>query len=95
MKFVPGIAVLMALGATAPAPLVSMWPRSLMTAFEFIKLGFRVALMPSSVPLSAITAAKEMLLELKQSGRDQDYFARQKEFTGGERWYKNIGATQK
>ena len=66
-----------------------------MTAFEFIQLGFRIALMPSSVPLSAITAARELLLELKQSGRDQDYFARQKEFTGAERWHRNLGTTRK
>ena len=31
-------------GAAAPAPLVSMWPRARMTAHEFIQMGFRVAL---------------------------------------------------
>ena len=41
-------------GAAAPAPLVSMWPRTRMTADEFIQMGFRVALMPSSVPLAAL-----------------------------------------
>jgi 2-methylisocitrate lyase-like PEP mutase family enzyme len=83
------------IGEDAPAPLVSMWPRPLMTAFEFIKLGFRVALMPSSVPLAALTAAREMLLLLKQTGVDRDYFAEQKEFTQTDRWYKNLGATRK
>ena len=68
------------IAATAPAPLVSMWPRARMSAFEFIKMGYRIALMPSSVPMAAITAARELLLELTRSGRDQDYFARQREF---------------
>ena len=80
------------IGATAPAPLVSMWPRARMSAFEFIKMGYRIALMPSSVPMAAITAARELLLELTRSGRDQDYFARQREFADSESWYKNLGA---
>jgi len=80
------------IGTTAPAPLVSMWPRARMSAFEFIKMGYRIALMPSSVPTAAITAARELLLELTRSGRDQDYFARQREFADSESWYKNLGA---
>lgn len=83
------------IGANAPAPLVSMWPRPLMTAFEFIKLGFRVALMPSSIPLAALTAAREMLLQLKHSGVDRDYFAKQKDFSETDRWYKNLGTVRK
>ena len=79
------------IAATAPAPLVSMWPRARMSAFEFIKMGYRIALMPSSVPMAAITAARELLLELTRSGRDQDYFARQREFADSESWYKNLG----
>ena len=79
------------IAATAPAPLVSMWPRARMSAFEFIKMGYRIALMPSSVPTAAITAARELLLELTRSGRDQDYFARQREFADSESWYKNLG----
>jgi hypothetical protein len=58
-------------------------------------MGYRVAPMPSSVPLAAITAAREMLLELKQSGRDRDYFARQREFSDSESWYRNLGTTHK
>ena len=59
------------------------------SAFEFIQTGFRVALLPSSVPLAALTAAREMLIELQRSGRDRDYFARQSEFTKTESWYKD------
>ena len=80
-----------AIGANSPGPLVSMWPRPLMTAHEFLALGFRVALMPSSVPLAALAAAREMLLELRQTGIDRDYFAKQKEFAGTDRWYKELG----
>ena len=83
------------IGTTAPAPLVSMWPRARLNVFDFIEMGYRVALMPSSVPLAAITAARELLLELKRSGRDQDYFARQREFSDSESWYKNLGTTHK
>jgi methylisocitrate lyase len=79
-------------GAAAPAPLVSMWPRGLMTAHEFIQTGFRVALLPSSVPLAALTAARAMLIELQRSGRDLDYFARQSEFAKTESWYKDLGS---
>jgi 2-methylisocitrate lyase-like PEP mutase family enzyme len=82
-------------GATAPAPLVSMWPRPLMTAFEFLSCGFRIALMPSTVPLTALTAAREMLLDLRQSGNDRNYFAQQKNFSETDRWYKNIGKAGK
>jgi len=79
-------------GAGAPAPLISMWPRNLMSAGEFIQMGFRVALLPSSVPLAAVTAARAMLIELKNSGRDRDYFARQSEFATTEKWYKELGS---
>ena len=83
------------IGTAAPAPLVSMWPRARLNVFDFIEMGYRVALMPSSVPLAATTAARELLLELKRSGRDQDYFARQREFSDSESWYRNLGTTHK
>jgi 2-methylisocitrate lyase-like PEP mutase family enzyme len=66
------------IGASSPAPLVSMWPRALMTAFQFLQLGFRIALMPSSVSVAALAAAREMLLDLKETGSERDYFARLK-----------------
>ena len=83
------------IGTAAPAPLVSMWPRARLNVFDFIEMGYRVALMPSTVPLAAITAARELLLELKRSGRDQDYFTRQREFSDSESWYRNLGTTHK
>jgi hypothetical protein len=66
-----------------------------MNACEFMQMGYRVALMPSSVPLAAVTAARELLLELQQSARDQDYFARQAQFVESERWYRNLAAAAK
>src|SRR2546422_4425989 len=66
------------IGARSPAPLVSLWPKTSMTVFEFLQLGFRIALMPSSVPLAGLSAAREMLLELNEKGTDRDYFSRQK-----------------
>jgi 2-methylisocitrate lyase-like PEP mutase family enzyme len=79
------------IGAAPTAPLVSMWPRPLMSAGEFFECGFRVALMPSSVPLAALTAAREMLIQLRETGVDRNYFAGQKEFSQTDRWYKNLG----
>ena len=67
-------------GAHAPAPLVTLWPKAQMSALEFFQLGFRVALVPSSLPLAAVTGAREMLLAMHQSGNDKDYFAEHKVF---------------
>jgi 2-methylisocitrate lyase-like PEP mutase family enzyme len=83
------------IGANAPAPLITLWPKAQLKAFEFFRLGFRIALIPSSLPLAATTAAREMLLDLKQSGTDRDYFAKQKEFTATESWYKQLGSARK
>jgi 2-methylisocitrate lyase-like PEP mutase family enzyme len=83
------------IGANATAPLVSLWPKAQRSAFEFFRLGFRIALIPSSLPLAATTAAREMLLDLKRSGTDHDYFAKQKEFAATETWYKRLGSARK
>ena len=72
-----------------------MWPRARMSAFEFVQMGFNVALMPSSVPLAAVTAVRKLLIELKRSGRDRDYFARQSELAEAESWYRDLGLASK
>ncbi|MET0502648.1 MAG: isocitrate lyase/phosphoenolpyruvate mutase family protein [Candidatus Binatia bacterium] len=78
------------IGARAQAPLVSLWPRARMTVFEFLQSGYRIALMPSSVPLAALAAVKQMLLELKETGTERDYFNRQKDIQGVESWYRDL-----
>ena len=78
------------IGACSRAPLVSLWPKKRMTVFEFLQLGFRIALMPSSLSLAALAAAKEMLLELKETGTERDYFSRQKNVREVERWYRDL-----
>jgi methylisocitrate lyase len=83
------------IGANAPAPLVSLWPRARMTAGEFLQMGFRVALMPSSIAVAALAAAREMLLELREKGTERDYFARVKELGDIERWYRRLGSERK
>jgi len=83
------------IGETAPAPLVSLWPKTEISAFEFFQLGFRVALCPSSLALAAIGGAREMLLDLKQKGTDRSYFAQQKTFAETEAWYKKLGTIPK
>ena len=84
-----------AIGAKAPAALVSLWPRGNLTAREFFELGFRVALAPSSLALAALTGAREMLVALRESGSDRDYFARQNSFATTESWYKKLGSELK
>ncbi len=83
------------IGANPTAPLVTLWPKAQMSAMEFFRAGFRIALIPSSLPLAAIAGAREMLLELKQTGSDREYFARQKQFRASETWYKKLGAEGK
>jgi len=83
------------IGAGAPAPWVTLWPKASLSASEFFAMGFRVALTPSSIPLAATTAAREMLIELRQSGNDRAYFARQEELAATESWYKKLGAKRK
>ena len=61
-----------------------------MTVFEFLRLGFRIALMPSSVSLAALAAVKEMLRELKETGTERDYFSRLKNVQEVERWYRDL-----
>jgi len=83
------------IGANAPAPLVTLWPKANINASEFFAMGFRIALTPSSIPLAATTAAREMLIELRQIGNDRAYFARQEELAATENWYKKLGTTRK
>ena len=83
-----------AVAAGAAAPIVTLWPRNKMTAFDFLRLGVKIALTPSSVPMAALAAAREMLLELRQTGTERAYFARQKEFVAAEKWYKRLGSNR-
>jgi len=46
--------------------------------------------MPSSVSLAALSAVKEMLLELKNKGTERNYFNRQKNVREVERWYSDL-----
>jgi 2,3-dimethylmalate lyase len=83
------------IGANAPAPLVALWPKAKLNASDYFAMGFRIALTPSSISLAATTAAREMLIELRQTGNDRTYFARQKELAATESWYKQLGTKRK
>jgi 2-methylisocitrate lyase-like PEP mutase family enzyme len=83
------------IGASAPAPLATLWPKANLSASEFFAMGFRIALTPSSIPLAATTAAREMLIELQHNGNDRAYFAKQKELAATESWYKQLGTKRK
>ena len=82
------------IGANAPAPMVTLWPKAQMNAAEFFAAGFRIALTPSSIPLAATNAAREMLIELNRQGNDRDYFGRQRELAATEKWYKQLGTNK-
>jgi methylisocitrate lyase len=77
--------------AQSPAPLVSLWPRNLMSVFAFLNLGYKVALLPSSAPLAAAAAVRTMLLELKEKGTERPYFSQLRDFEWISRWYGNLG----
>ena len=66
-----------------------------MNAFEFLQMGFRVALMPSSLSLAALGGARDFLLELKRTGNDREYFAKRNSSAETEVWYKKLGSTRK
>jgi 2-methylisocitrate lyase-like PEP mutase family enzyme len=76
-------------------PLVSLWPKAHVTVLEFLQLGFKIALMPSSISLAALSAVKEMLLVLKNQGTERDYFSRQKNIQEVERWYRDLDMFRK
>jgi 2-methylisocitrate lyase-like PEP mutase family enzyme len=79
-------------GAAAAAPLMNPWPRAgIDTMAEFFALGYKVALVTSSVSMAALAAARTMLLELKNSGRQDNYFAGAPGFDEVRRWYRDLG----
>ena len=82
-------------GAIVQTPMVTLWPKARMSAAEFFAAGFRIALTPSSIPLAATHAARQMLIEMKQSGSDRQYFARQVDLPSTESWYKKLGSQRK
>jgi len=79
-------------GAQAPVPLMNPWPRAgIQTLAEFFALGFKVALVTSSVSMAALAAARTMLRELKTTGTQDDYFSRVENFDEVRRWYRDLG----
>jgi len=79
-------------GAAAPAPLVNPWPRAgIDTMAEFFALGFKVALVTSSVSMAALAAACAMLMELRNTGSQEKYFASVADFDAVRRWYRDLG----
>lgn len=84
-----------AIGAQAPAPIITLWPKDKVNASEFFAMGFRIALVPSSLPLAALSGARNMLLALQEQDNDRGYFAQQKDFAATEAWYKKLGSTAK
>jgi len=79
-------------GAAAPAPLINPWPRAgINTMSEFFALGYKVALVTSSVSMAALAAARTMLQELKTTGSQDDYFADVPGFDAVRNWYRDLG----
>ena len=79
-------------GSTVPAPLINPWPRAGIESMgEFFALGYKVALVTSSVSMAALAAARTMLLELKETGRQDNYFDKIAGFDEVHRWYRDLG----
>ncbi len=79
-------------GANVAVPLMNPWPRAgINTMAEFFALGFKVALVTSSVSMAALAAARTMLLELKNSGGQDNYFAGVDGFAEVRDWYRDLG----
>ena len=58
---------------------------------EFFALGYKVALVTSSVSMAALAAARTMLLALKDTGRQDQYFAGVPGFDEVRCWYRDLG----
>ena len=58
---------------------------------EFFAMGYKVALVTSSVSMAALAAARTMLLELKGTGRQDNYFDNIAGFDEVRRWYQDLG----
>ena len=68
------------------------WPRAgLNSLADFFALGYKIALVTSSVSMAGLAGARAMLLELRNSGRQEEYFARAPGFHEVERWYRDLG----
>lgn len=79
-------------GARVAVPLMNPWPRAgINTMAEFFALGFKVALLTSSVSMAALAAARTMLLELKNAGRQDNYFDNVSGFAEVRDWYRDLG----
>jgi methylisocitrate lyase len=79
-------------GASVRAPLMNPWPRAgLNTLPEFFALGYKIALVTSSVSMAALAGARNMLLELKRTGSQDGYFAHVSGFDDVQRWYRDLG----
>ena len=80
------------IGSNPPAPLVNPWPRNgIDSTDELFALGFKVALMTSFVNLAALAAARTMLLNLRETGRVDEYFAEVDGYPEIRRWYEDLG----
>jgi 2-methylisocitrate lyase-like PEP mutase family enzyme len=79
-------------GANPPVPLVNPWPRNnINSTDEFFGLGYKVALMTSFVSLAGLSAARNMLQELKRTGRVDKYFAEMPGYQDIRHWYEDLG----
>ncbi len=79
-------------GPRTPVPLINPWPRAGIQAIsDFFAMGFKVALVTSSVSLAALAAARSMLLKLKKTGRQEEYFTRVEGFREIRSWYRDLG----
>ncbi len=79
-------------GANLSVPLVNPWPRAGLNSLdEFFALGYKVALVTSSVSMAALAAARTMLVELRETGRQDQYMENLPGFSEVRDWYRELG----
>jgi hypothetical protein len=66
-----------------------------MNAFEFLQMGFRVALMPSSLSLAALEAARETCFSSLNGQAMIANISPSETVPPTEVWYKKLGSTRK
>jgi 2-methylisocitrate lyase-like PEP mutase family enzyme len=74
-----------------PKPMVGIPRRPRVTSYQYIEMGYKVAIVPSTLAQAACWAMSGVLQELKEKGQEADYFASLKGADEMRAWFNAIG----
>jgi 2-methylisocitrate lyase-like PEP mutase family enzyme len=80
------------IGKAPPAPLVTLWPRDLLNAYDFLALGYQVGLVTSSAMLAGLAGARALLRAVRESGDERAHLASVPDFPQIRQWYSALGS---